>query len=135
MRTDFNIKRAISKRASTSRFATLLLAVTVSALLLSPTLSSPPNANAQIPFGGIVYGSVFCPCSINFMLFISPPVPANVMYQPGPSFQYPFFQLPRTGVWTLGLYSPGGACLFFIPFGCTPVAYPAGTIMFAGTSM
>lgn len=112
-------------------FIILILAVFVSGILGTQSV----KAQGVGIFGGFILNSFFCPCSGNFLLTISPPVGGQFLYQIG-SPQYPNFSLPRPGVWTLGLYNPGGACMIPVPLGCAPVGFPLGTITpTVGTSL
>ena len=92
------------------------------------------SAYAQSPlvFGGLIISSVPCPCSGSFLLTLSAPTPGQFVWHVGTP-QYSNFQLPRAGVWTTGLYSPGGVCL--AGSGCSPIGVPIGTILsIVGTS-
>lgn len=93
------------------------------------------SSKAIIPFGGPILNVFYCPCSANLAVVVGPPSPGVFMYQPGSTIVYAFYQIFRAGPWVLGNYTPGGACLMFIPYGCAPIAYPLGTIMEVGTSL
>lgn len=103
-------------------------------LILSLIMLAPNPAQAVIPFGGKVNSSTYCTCSFNFLLEIGPPVPATVMFSWFTTRQYPYYSLPRTGVWALGLYYPGGVCMMIAYPKCTRYGNPEGTINFVGTS-
>lgn len=99
-------------------------------------LTDPEPAKAQaVPFGGMVNTAIYCTCSQNWLLYISPPVGGWLIYSPYSTFQYPNNSLPRTGVWALGLYNPGGVCMMYSGYTCTSWGNPQGTINFVGTSM
>ena len=89
--------------------------------------SQPQQADAQNIFGGLVLWSFFCPCSGNYLLYISPPVGGFYSFYPG-SQGFLNYSLPGPGVWTLGLYNPGGVCLIPTTTGCTSFIHPQGTI-------
>ncbi len=91
------------------------------------------NTNAQVPFGGLVTASIFCPCSGNFLLTLGPPFEAQLVYYMGvQSFLH--YNLPRPGVWVVGNFSPFGMCL--TGTFCTPFGAPIGTILpMVGTSL
>jgi hypothetical protein len=99
---------------------------------------------ALIPFGGPILFTFFCPCNGALMLFInkyyrvSPGLPPTLI-EPGTYLFQPVYSqlivgalLP--GKQSLGLASPGGACLIFTPFGCfaIPTMY---TIFYIGTNV
>lgn len=91
-------------------------------------------AQSSLVFGGFVTNSFYCACSNNFLLTLSAPTNAQLLWFPGTP-QYREFSLPRSGVWTLGMYSPGGVCLIPAFDGCAPFGAPIGTIgPIAGTS-
>lgn len=87
------------------------------------------KASAQMPFifGGFITKTFFCSCSGNFLLTLSAPTPGQWVWYPGTP-QFANNQLPRAGVWTLGLYKPGGVCLIWVGKACAPFGVPAGTI-------
>jgi|GEM_PF-3303933 len=114
----------------------LSISIILAACLIAGTFVYKADALTGLPFGGLVVATTYCTCTNAFLLTISTPTPGNYLYFPGtPQFSY--YQLPRVGVWTLGLYAPGGACLMFAgKAGCVPYALqPSGTIEFAGTSL
>lgn len=79
-------------------------------------------------FGGVVVSSVPCPCSGNFLLTISPPVGGQFVYYPGTQAYMSYNLGPTSGMWALGLYTPGGVCLVPAGKGCAPFGVPIGTI-------
>ena len=92
-------------------------------------------AQSPFVFGGIVQTSIFCTCSGGFLLTLGPPTTKQLMWYPGTP-QFANAQLPRPGVWTLGLYSPGGVCTMYVGKGCAPSGAPVGTIgPITGTSL
>jgi len=89
-----------------------------------------------LPFGGRVLTSVPCTCSGNFLLTVSPPVGGQFVYFPGTQAYSSYNLGPTSGMWALGLYTPGGACLMFVGKGCVPFGVPTGTITpTVGTSL
>lgn len=91
------------------------------------------------PFGGLSTFVFYCTCSGNIALTITDlAVPTggvkNLIYEPGATTLYQFYQIYREGVWTLGLWSPGGVCTYYVGKGC--MVYPTvGTMTMVGTSM
>ncbi|MEK7552418.1 MAG: hypothetical protein AAB534_03320 [Patescibacteria group bacterium] len=86
-------------------------------------------------FGGRVTFSGYCACTNNFIMNISGPVGGQFVFPLGSS-QFPYYRLPSTGVWALGVYSPGGICLVPCHSGCCPFGLPIGTITpIVGTSL
>lgn len=61
-------------------------------------------------FGGKIEVSIYCRCSRNYYLKISDPKGGDFVWDPT-SPQFREYQLPEVGVWTVGLYDPGGACI------------------------
>ncbi|TSC61454.1 MAG: hypothetical protein G01um101448_342 [Parcubacteria group bacterium Gr01-1014_48] len=91
---------------------------------------------AQMPFifGGRIKKVEVCTCSGSLNLTIGLPRPRQLLYVPGASILYAFYQIFRPGPWTLGMYTPGAVCLMAQKF-CTPVTIPPiGTIRIVGTS-
>ena len=85
------------------------------------------HAQSPLVFGGLVLNSQYCACSGNFLLTLSGPTPGQWVWYPSTP-QFANFQLPRSGVWTLGTYTPGGVCLVPSGDGCAPFGVPIGTI-------
>lgn len=87
-------------------------------------------------FGGFVESSIPCTCSPGFFLLtISPPVGGQYLFRVGTQ-QYSNYRLPSAGVWTLGLYQPGGTCLMNAGKICVPSGAPKGIISpTVGTSL
>lgn len=111
-----------------SKFIKILVLI----LILSFVSTVPAHA---LNFGGMVTTSIFCTCSGNFLLNITPPVGGQFLYQPGTQ-SFLNFNLPRAGVWALGLYTPGGVCLMWAGESCKPFGAPVGTISpVVGTSL
>ncbi len=81
-----------------------------------------------IPFGGMVATSFFCNCSGNFLLTVTPPVGGQFVYYPGTQAYLNYNLGFSTGIWTMGLYSPGGVCMVYVGKGCSPFGVPLGTI-------
>jgi len=73
-----------------------------------------------LPFGGFILDSFFCPCSGTWRLTIREPHRGIkiLMYVTGMP-QFANYQLPRAGVWTIGLYTVGGVCLVPSGSGCS----------------
>ena len=95
------------------------------------------RSTAQSPniFGGLVTSVIPCTCSNAFLVTVSPPVPGQFVYQIGTP-QFAWGNITRPGVWTLGVYNPGGVCLVYVGKGCSPFGAPIGTITpIVGTSL
>lgn len=78
-------------------------------------------AGIDIPFGGIVIKPVWCPCSANFAIRIipigaTPPPPIILMYQPGVTTLYAFWNILKPGTYLLGTYSP-------VPIPCLSIVF------------
>ncbi len=93
------------------------------------------------PFGGMSSSVFYCTCSSNIAVTIndltigsSNPSPLRIIYQPGATILYPFGQIYRPGVWTLGLWNAGGSCMYYVGKGCS--TYTTDGIMYmVGTSL
>jgi len=117
----------------------IIALVIAGTFILGGLMFSRETYSVGLPFGGFVSSSYYCNCSFNFLLTFTPaampPGTFQLMYQTGTP-QYPNFQLPRPGVWALGLYSPGGTCLQWAGKICVPIGLPIGTITpTVGTSL
>lgn len=87
------------------------------------------------PFGGMITSVAHCPCSANLAVTIGPPV-GGIFTVDASTMLYSFYQIFRTGAWTVGTYTPGtGSCLNFCTGCCYPMLAPIGTINMVGTSM
>lgn len=86
-----------------------------------------------LPFGGFIVSTFFCSCDGGWLITVGPPLGGEFVYRNTP--QYPYSQLPRPGVWVLGLYEPGATCSFIAGKGCA--ARPASGIItpIVGTSL
>ncbi|MCI5108684.1 MAG: peptidoglycan-binding protein [Candidatus Pacebacteria bacterium] len=63
-------------------------------------------------FGGKIERSFYCACSRNYYIEISDPKGGDFVWDPT-SPQFREHQLPEVGVWTVGLYEPGGICIVY----------------------
>lgn len=86
-----------------------------------------------MPFGGFVTSAFFCSCDGGWLLTIGPPLGGFLIYRNTP--QFPFSQLPRPGVWALGLYEPGGVCSFIDGAGCGAFGVTGTITPIVGTSL
>lgn len=87
----------------------LLVSIVVAVLLVSGALVYRVQAQSGArPFGGFIVAARPCTCSGGWLIQVSPPVGGFFVYNNTPQFAYS--QLPRTGVWVLGLYTPGAVC-------------------------
>ena len=120
--------------------ALLAMAVIPYAVPISKPLSeisiSDQKLSAAFPlaFGGNKILTTPCTCSGGFRLQVGPPRPINVLYQPGVSTLFSFYNFLPPG-YILGTYSPGGVCIVGAPPAtpCAPIPV-LGTIIIAGTS-
>lgn len=95
----------------------------------------PAQSLGGVPFGGMVSFVQPCTCSCGAVVVVGPPRGGPFLYCPGFTRVYEYFQIPRVGVWLLGLYSPGGTCLIWVGKLCVPAPIqPIGTIIMTGTS-
>lgn len=91
---------------------------------------------AGVPFGGRVLAAIPCTCSGNLLMTVSPPMGGQFVYFPGTQAYMNYNLGLSTGMWALGLYTPGGVCLQFVGKGCVPFGAPIGTISpTVGTSL
>lgn len=119
-------------RAALKRYWISISIVTV-AILISGSLVYTALGSG-IPFGGMVLFSYPCNCSAGYLVIIGPPRGGQFVYQIGTP-QFANYQLPREGVWALGLYSPGAVCMIYVGKGCSSFGSPIGTILpITGTS-
>ena len=111
----------------------IIFAIILAVALVSSAVAYRVSG-AGLPFGGRVVGAWSCGCSGGWLLRVSPPAGGFFVYNNTP--QYAYSQLPRNGVWVLGLYTPGGVCTSGDD--CDPVTSAAvqGTITpIVGTSL
>ncbi len=98
------------------------------------------QAQSPLVFGGPIANVEVCTCSGSLNVMIVdyakiPILPVNYLYVPGVSILWPWFQIFRSGPWTLGQYIPGATCLIAQKY-CTPATIPPiGTIFQVGTSL
>jgi len=119
----------LQKRRSTLLIiVALIIAISVISLANYQTASAVPG----LPFGGLVFNVIWCTCSVGAVVQVGPPVGGSFWVNPS-TVVFPFFRIPSPGVWLLGDYTPGGACLIFVGKECVPVPV-TGTILFVGTS-
>lgn len=101
--------------------------------------SSFGGSPGGIPFGGLSTYVFYCTCSGGIAVYIndltiSPPVRLPLIFRPGTTTLYPYGQIYRAGVWTLGLWRPGGVCTYWAGKSCATLP-TAGTMRMVGTSM
>lgn len=114
------------------KYFVVLIIILISGIFV---FSDVKKVEAENVYGGFVTNSIFCNCSGNFLVNITPPKGGQFIYQPG-SQAYLNFNLPGPGIWALGLYSPGGICLMYSGDSCKPFGAPIGTIRpTSGTSL
>jgi len=115
------------------KIITIIAIIAVIIVLSVFTLQVLEVFGAGLPFGGFITNVFFCSCNGGWLLTVGPPVGGDYLYMNTP--QYAHFQLPRPGVWVLGLYEPAGVCTFHSGDGCA--ARPAKGIItpYVGTSL
>ena len=96
----------------------------------------PVSARGDIagnPFGGRITNMYYCACSASWRVTIGSPVGGSFVYRPGSATVYEYGQV-RTGVWALGTWTPGDACVIVVGESC--VRLPTqGRISQIGTSL
>ncbi len=116
----------------------LVIVAVLCAGLLGFWSGRPIPASAQslgIPFGGPITLTFYCTCSMGIALTIGPPVGGTFVFQFGKSIPYAYGQVYRPGPWTLGTWTTGGECEFYVP-PAECVSYPVmGVIDKIGTSL
>lgn len=92
-----------------------------------------------LPFGGIITFVVPCVCSGNAVIYNIPigktSLPA-LIFQPGISVLYSFYQIYKPGTYILGTYGPPTPCIFLYLIICAPwLLTPAAPLIeMVGTS-
>lgn len=97
------------------RSKSLVVSIVVALLIVSGAVAYRVSG-AGLPFGGFIEAAFFCSCDGGWLLRVGPPVGGYYVYRNTP--QFPFSQLPRPGVWVLGLYEPGATCSYHSGDGC-----------------
>ena|SRR3989338_7190919 len=93
-------------------------------------------AQGGLQFGGFIVSSIYCTCSGNFLLTIQQPLNGTIQLTYNWTPQYEYYQLPRAGVWTVGLYTPGGGCWMWFGHHCNYYGSPSGAFSpTVGTSL
>lgn len=116
-------------RSKNRTFAATIIAL----LMIAPSFAlAAPITNLLLrPFGGKVTSITYCPCSLNFLIAIGPPLGGLFIYEPISTILHDYKMILRPGAWTVGNASAGGVCR--TSYYCTPI--PAmGTIKRVGTS-
>lgn len=111
------------------------IAVCLVAFMLTFASVYTMSAEGFLPFGGFVTLSMPCTCTPgSFLLTVQLLAPGQYVYVSGVP-QSANMQLPRAGVWVIGLFSPPGICMMYAGKSCVPMGVPIGTILpKAGTS-
>ncbi len=103
------------------------------------------KAQGGTPFGGQSTYVFYCTCSGGIAHTITDLTTNGgsssgnstsrvLVYQAGATTLYPFGQIFRSGVWTLGLWTSGGTCTYYVGVGCSSYNVD-GQMMMVGTSM
>jgi hypothetical protein len=127
-----SIVQSPRRRRNVWLLASILVALI---LIISSVFVAKSLAGPGLPFGGMTTFVQRCTCSCGAVVVVGPPRGGPLLYCPGISRVFEFFQIPRTGVWLLGNYAPGGICLIRRRSSCIPAPIqPIGTILIVGTS-
>lgn len=99
-------------------------------------LLSSGGTGSIFNFGGMVIRYTQCTCGPSSMLDIMDVrgQMTQLVYTPGISRIYMYYNIYGTGQNVLGTYTPGGVCLVYVGTGCTSQGIPRGTIQMIGTS-
>ncbi len=94
------------------------------------------GGGGSMQFGGRVNRVTECTCSSATMLDIEDVggQTISLVYQPGASRLYEYYNVNGSGQNVLGTYTSGGACLVYVGEGCESEGQPSGTIQIIGTS-
>lgn len=84
-------------------------------------------------FGGPILAVDECTCSGGWRIVVGPPRPMDLLYQPGISILFPFYNIFVPSTFVLGTYVPGGFCSRGTT-ACTGLPV-LGTITMVGTSI
>lgn len=126
------------KRGLTTKSAILVVLIVI--VTLSFGYQTTGESSAQLPFvsnpfGGRIESVDYCTCSFGFRLDIGPPVPAEkIVVQLGLTQIFMWWQVYRTGPWTLGLWSAGGECRVYAGKSCYDLDVN-GQVLIIGTSL
>lgn len=85
-----------------------------------------------LAFGGPILAVDECTCSGGWRIVVGPPRPMDLLYQPGISLLFPFYNIFVPSTFVLGIYVPGGFCSRGTT-ACTGLPV-LGTITMVGTS-
>ena len=92
------------------------------------------HASVGLPFGGTSSFVMFCPCSLNFLVVLGPPLGGWFSYDPWATLVYRDFLPETVGVWETGNYLPGtGYCVTGDE--CDSVIPTLGSMTMVGTSL
>ena len=111
-------------------FVSILLAVVI---IVGAALYRVRAHADGLPFGGFITSTFFCSCDGGWLLTVGPPVGGTFVYRNTP--QYAYSQLPRSGVWVLGLYEPGAECAVFAGHHCDFIPATGTITPIVGTSL
>ena len=112
----------------------IISVVVVAAMIVGSLIYKVELASATPPlkphFGGRVNDFLLC-CN-GIMYAIGPPRGGSYLADQNTKF-FKYWQSQRKGVWFLGIYNPGGACI--IPPRCRRSTPVNGVIIHVGTSL
>jgi len=88
----------------------------VTGFFLAPVFSISPVLVPHTYAAGGVFGGKMsvvaqCTCSVGHVISVGPPRPGTFHFVPGKSKLFQFNQISKNGVWVLGIYTGGSACL------------------------
>ena len=113
----------------------LPLSLTVALVVLSLVLPYRAPAQGIFNFGGLIYATIPCTCSGNFIIIVGQPKGGVFAFQSGVTRPYAWGAF-HPGAWVLGNYVPGAVCLQWAGKKCIPnPIYPIGTMTIVGTSV
>jgi len=110
----------------------IFLSIALLALIL------PLATNAQLPFGGKVIITLPCTCTLNFLITMVPAaatLPARVIFRPGVSILYEYYQFFAPGTALLGKTLGFDTCWEGIPPFCVPLSIGTPLVQMMGTSL
>jgi hypothetical protein len=89
------------------------LPVTTGELISDSGLGVPVSLGSNNPFGGTVVLAYFCTATANYWIRMAPPLPnlpTDLIYNPGSSILYAFYQVTTPGNYLLGTWEGQAEC-------------------------
>ncbi len=98
------------------------------------------SSNSLTPFGGMITYMFVCTCSANLAIYFNDYTQQQsrtngmpLIYQPGVTTLYPFYNVFSMGSYILGLFQSGGSCTYYVGTSCSSLSV-AGQMYMVGTS-